>query len=63
METIKYNHFYMCLYNKGLRLFEGGHIYIEYNHNKKHQGIRIKSICVFCKSIVYNTSQNINLES
>jgi len=41
-KTIKYNHIYLNPCDTGLELFEGVQTYIEFDHNIKHQTIRMK---------------------
>lgn len=53
-KTIKYNYIYLNPCDTGLELFEGVQAYIEYYHQKKHQGTGMKP------NDAYNKSLNIN---
>jgi len=55
-KTIKYNHIYLNPCDTGLELFEGVQTYIDYYHQKKHQGIRIKPNEAYYKSLNQNTA-------
>jgi putative transposase len=50
-KTIKYNHIYLNPCDTGLELYEGVQTYIEYYHQKKHQGIGMKPNDAYYKSL------------
>lgn len=55
-KTIKYNYIYLNPCDTGLELFEGVQAYIEYYHQKKHQGTGMKPIDAYNKSLNINAA-------
>ncbi len=55
-KTIKYNHIYLNPCDTGLELYEGVQTYIEYYHQKKHQGIGMKPNEAYYKSLNQNAA-------
>jgi putative transposase len=55
-KSIKYNYIYLNPCDTGLELHEGVQTYIEYYHQKKHQGIGIKSNDTHSKSLNQNAA-------
>jgi putative transposase len=55
-KTIKYNHIYLNPCDTGLELCEGVQTYIEYYHQKKHQGIGMKPNDAYYKSLNQNAA-------
>jgi putative transposase len=55
-KTIKYNHIYLNPCDTGLELYEGVQTYIEYYHQKKHQGIGMKPNDAYYKSLNQNAA-------
>jgi putative transposase len=55
-KTIKYNHIYLNPCDTGLELYEGVQTYIEYYHQKKHQGIGMKPNDAYYKSLKQNAA-------
>lgn len=55
-KTIKYNYIYLNPCDTGLELFEGVQAYIEYYHQKKHQGTGLKPIDAFNASLNLNAA-------
>ena len=55
-KTIKYNHIYLNHCDTGLELYEGVQTYIEYYHQKKHQGIGMKPNEAYYKSLNQNAA-------
>jgi putative transposase len=55
-KSIKYNHIYLNPCDTGLELYEGVQTYIEYYHQKKHQGIGVKPNDAYCKFLNQNVA-------
>ena len=55
-KSLKYNYVYLNPCETGLELFEGVQTYIEYYHQKKHQGIKMKPEEAYRESINKNAA-------
>ena len=55
-KSIKYNHIYLNPCDTGLELLRGVQTYIEYYHQKKHQGIGMKPNDAYEKSLKQNAA-------
>ena len=55
-KTIKYNHIHLNPCDTGLELYEGVQTYIEYYHQKKHQGTGMKPNDAYYKSLNQNAA-------